>query len=271
MIELKNVTFGYPGSTRDVYEDFSISLLENKIYGLLGKNGMGKSTLLYLICGLLRASSGKIAVDGYDAQLRRPEMLREIMIVPEEFELPKVTLDEYVMINAPFYPRFSKDVLVNCLQNFELPLSLRLDQLSMGQKKKVYMSFALAANTKYLLMDEPTNGLDIPSKSQFRKVVASNMSADRTIIISTHQVHDVEQLLDHVLIVGTDKILFNASTADISDTYVFETRRQGEDMADVIYSEYGVQGTQVIAKRGDKEETPINLEMLFNAVVEGKL
>ena len=93
MIELKNVTFGYPGSTRDVYEDFSISLLENKIYGLLGKNGMGKSTLLYLICGLLRASSGKIAVDGYDAQLRRPEMLREIMIVPEEFELPKVTLD----------------------------------------------------------------------------------------------------------------------------------------------------------------------------------
>lgn len=113
MIELKNVTFGYPGSTRDVYEDFSISLLENKIYGLLGKNGMGKSTLLYLICGLLRASSGKIAVNGYDAQLRRPEMLREIMIVPEEFELPKVTLDEYVMINAPFYPRFSKDVLVN--------------------------------------------------------------------------------------------------------------------------------------------------------------
>ena len=176
MIELKNVTFGYPGSTRDVYEDFSISLLENKIYGLLGKNGMGKSTLLYLICGLLRASSGKIAVNGYDAQLRRPEMLRELMIVPEEFELPKVTLDEYVMINAPFYPRFSKDVLVNCLQNFELPLSLRLDQLSMGQKKKVYMSFALAANTKYLLMDEPTNGLDIPSKSQFRKVVASNMS-----------------------------------------------------------------------------------------------
>lgn len=133
------------------------------------------------------------------------------------------------------------------------------------------MSFALAANTKYLLMDEPTNGLDIPSKSQFRKVVASSMSEDRTIIISTHQVHDVEQLLDHVLIVGTDKILLNASTADIADGYVFETRRQGEDMADVIYSEYGVQGTQVIAKRGDKEETPINLEMLFNAVVGGKL
>ena len=153
MIELKNVTFGYPGTMRDIYEDFSISLSENKIYGLLGKNGMGKSTLLYLICGLLCASSGKITVDGYDAQLRRPEMLREIMIVPEEFELPKVTLDEYVMINAPFYTRFSKDVLVNCLQNFELPLSLRLDQLSMGQKKKVYMSFALAANTKYMLMD----------------------------------------------------------------------------------------------------------------------
>ena len=271
MIEVNNISFRYPGTKHNVFSNFNMSLEANNIYGLLGKNGTGKSTLLYLISGLLRPANGEVKVDGRLATDRLPEMLKDMFIVPEEFNLPAVTLDTYVKINKPFYPNFSQEVLESCLKDFELPQTLKLNELSMGQKKKVYMSFALAANTKYLLMDEPTNGLDIPSKSQFRKVVASNMSEDRTIIISTHQVHDIEQLLDHVLIVGTDKIMFNASTADIADSYVFETRRQGEDMADVIYSEYGVQGTQVIAKRGDKEETPINLEMLFNAVVGGKL
>ena len=268
MIELKNVTFGYPGTMRDIYEDFSISLSENKIYGLLGKNGMGKSTLLYLICGLLRASSGKITVDGYDAQLRRPEMLREIMIVPEEFELPKVTLDEYVMINAPFYPRFSKDVLVNCLQNFELPLSLRLDQLSMGQKKKVYMSFALAANTKYLLMDEPTNGLDIPSKSQFRKVVASNMSADRTIIISTHQVKDLESIIDPIIILDHKGVLLNRSVEEISERLHFSL--SANECKEALYSQQQFNGFLTIKENLNGEETKPDLEALFNCCLSNK-
>lgn len=271
MIEVKGITFHYPGTYRDIYEDFSLSLTDGNIYGLLGKNGTGKSTLLYLFSGLLRPSTGSIFVDGFDTRERHSEMLREVFIVPEEFELPKTTLDDYVLLNSRFYPRFSKDVLVSCLHDFELPLSLRLDSLSMGQKKKVYMSFALAANTRFLLMDEPTNGLDIPSKSQFRKVVASNMGGNRTIVISTHQVHDVEQLLDHILIVGDNRLALNASVADISDRYVFETRRQGDDLSDALYSEYSVQGNAVVAPRGDRNETPVNLELLFNAVSEGKI
>lgn len=271
MIEINDITFRYPGTWRNVYEGFSLALPESKVYGLLGKNGTGKSTLLYLISGLLRPSAGSVRVDGNEASRRLPDMLREVFIVPEEFALPRTTLDEYVMLNSRFYPRFSKDVLVRCLHDFELPLSLRLDSLSMGQKKKVYMAFALAANTRLLLMDEPTNGLDIPSKSQFRKVVASNMTDDRTIIISTHQVHDVEQLLDHILIVGDNRMMLNASTADIAERYVFGTRRQGDDLSDAIYSEYGVMGNAVVAPRGDRDETPLNLELLFNAAVSGCL
>lgn len=269
MIEINNITFRYPGTQNNVYEGFSLTLPESKVYGLLGKNGTGKSTLLYLISGLLRPSAGSVKVDGNEASRRLTDMLREVFIVPEEFALPRTTLDDYVLLNSRFYPRFSKDVLVRCLHDFELPLSLRLDSLSMGQKKKVYMAFALAANTRLLLMDEPTNGLDIPSKSQFRKVVASNMTDDRTIIISTHQVHDVEQLLDHILIVGDNRMMLNASTADIAASYVFGTRRQGDDLSDALYSEYGVTGNAVVAPRGDKAETPINLELLFNAVASG--
>ena len=214
MIEVNNISFKYAGQKDLVFDDFSLRLEANNIYGLLGKNGTGKSTLLYLISGLLRPKKGSVRFDGIETRLRRPETLQEIFIVPEEFDLPTMSLEQYVKINEPFYPRFSREVLEACLKDFELTTDLKLNALSMGQKKKVFMSFALAAGTKLLLMDEPTNGLDIPSKSQFRKVVAQYMSEDRTLIISTHQVHDVESLLDHILILSQQKLLLDAPVAD---------------------------------------------------------
>ena len=212
-----------------------------------------------------------MAFDGVEPHLRRPETLREIFIVPEEFDLPEMSLEKYVKINRPFYPNFSQEVLETCLKDFELSADLKLAALSMGQKKKVFMSFALATGTKLLLMDEPTNGLDIPSKSQFRKVVARNMTDDRTLIISTHQVHDVESLLDHILILSPHKLLLDASVAEITEKYVFEYRSPSE-MGDTIYAEPSLQGNAVVAPRkpGDNE-TQINLELLFNAVTQGKI
>ena len=194
MIQVNNLSFHYQGVKRNVFNDFNMTLKENNIYGLLGKNGTGKSTLLYLVSGLLRQQQGTILIDGVSSCDRRPDVLRDIFIVTEEFFLPNVSLDVYVKMNRPFYPNFSQEVLDRCLQDFELPLSLNLNELPMGQKKKAYMSFALATGTKYLFMDEPTNGLDIPSKSQFRKVIANNMTDERMLIISTHQVHDIESL-----------------------------------------------------------------------------
>ena len=267
MIQIDNISFNYAGSSNKVFSDFSLQLSENNIYGLLGKNGTGKSTLLYLISGLLHAKKGSITYDGIETCKRRPEVLEEMFIVPEEFELPDTTLDEYVRINSPFYPRFSREVLDSCLNDFELPTTLKLNSLSMGQKKKVFMSFALAAGTRLLLMDEPTNGLDIPSKAQFRRVVASHMTEDRMLIISTHQVHDVEQLLDHILILDNSRLLLDASVSDLCEKYSFEYRQPGQPMDDVIYSEPSVQGNAVIAPRhANAPETQLNLELLFDAV-----
>ena len=272
MIDIQNINFKYAGSKEQIFSDFSLQLNENNIYGLLGKNGTGKSTLLYLISGLLHPQGGTVTVDGYASRDRRPEMLEEIFIVPEEFELPAMTLDEYVRINQPFYPRFSREVLRSCLEDFDLPTSLKLQSLSMGQKKKVFMSFALAAGTRLLLMDEPTNGLDIPSKTQFRRAVANNMSDDRTLIISTHQVHDVEALLDHILILTRSRLLLDASVGDICEKYAFEFRSPGSDMSDVVYSEPSMQGNAVISERSEgMNETQLNLELLFNAVSTGKI
>lgn len=271
MIEVKNISFKYAGQKNLVFDDFSLTLEENNIYGLLGKNGMGKSTLLYLIAGLLRPKKGSVCFDGVETKLRKPETLQDIFIVPEEFDLPAMSLNQYVKINEPFYPHFSREVLEACLKDFELSTDIKLNALSMGQKKKVFMAFALATNTKVLLMDEPTNGLDIPSKSQFRKVVAQYMTDDRTLIISTHQVHDVESLLDHILILNQQKLLLDASVADITEKYTFEYRTP-DQMEDALYAEPSLQGNAVIAPRKEgSAETQLNLELLFNAVNEGKI
>jgi len=272
MIDIKDMNFGYAGQRRLIYKSLDLGIGEGSIYGLLGKNGSGKSTLLYLISGLLRPLSGSVVVDGMEARRRMAAMLSEMYIVAEEFKLPEVSLSQYVQITKVFYPRFSQEILNSCLEDFELPLSLKLNELSMGQKKKVYMSIALAANTKYLLMDEPTNGLDIPSKSQFRKVISKNMDEGRTMIVSTHQVHDVESLLDHILIIDNGSVRFNKPVSDICNEYSFEYRMPNENMDDVIYAEPTLQGNAVIARREDGDtETQLNLELLFNAVSMGKI
>ena len=271
MIEISHLSYKYPGQKEPVFTDFSLTLGENKVYGLLGKNGTGKSTLLYLVSGLLRPTAGSVRVDAVDAKDRRVEILRDIFLVPEEFDLPSMTLERYVRLHAPFYPRFSREVLDACLNDFELTTELRLQALSMGQKKKVFVSFALAANTRYLLMDEPTNGLDIPSKSQFRKVIAQNMSDERTVVISTHQVHDVEALLDHILILNQRELLLNASVQDITARYTFSYRTVDDGSA-VIYAEPSLQGHAVMAERREGDaETQQNLELLFNAVTKQRV
>lgn len=208
MIDISNVTFEYRKG-KPVLKDFSLSFPQGGVYGLLGKNGTGKSTLLYLISGLLRPRHGEVRVDGMLSANRQPEMLREIFLVPEEYDLPSVSLKSYTRALKSFYPRFSDDLLRKCIEVFDLEMDMQLGTLSMGQKKKVYMCVALATGTRVLLMDEPTNGLDILSKSQFRKVVVQGMEEDKTVLVSTHQVHDVERLLDHVTIINGNQVLLH--------------------------------------------------------------
>ena len=208
MIDISNITFEYRKG-KPVLKDFSLSFPQGGVYGLLGKNGTGKSTLLYLISGLLRPRHGEVRVDGMLSANRQPEMLREIFLVPEEYDLPSVSLKSYTRALKSFYPRFSDELLRKCIEVFDLEMDMQLGSLSMGQKKKVYMCVALATGTRVLLMDEPTNGLDILSKSQFRKAVVQGMDEDKTVLVSTHQVHDVERLLDHVTIINGNQVLLH--------------------------------------------------------------
>ena len=261
MIIVNDIKFSY--SKHEVFDNLSLTFEEGKIYGLLGLNGAGKSTLLYLMSGLLFPNNGSIKFNGYDMTKRNPKALADLFLVPEEFQLPNLKFEYYVKLNAPFYPNFSRETFERCLKGFGMTADIKLDKLSMGQKKKAFMCFALAANTSLLIMDEPTNGLDIPSKSQFRQVVSSCMNDNRTIIISTHQVRDVENLIDHITIINDKKAVFDHSVADISDKLLFSSSKKDN----AIYTLDIVGGGSVCAKTQDDIETPLNIELLFNAVL----
>ena len=208
MIRIENLTFAYDRHNA-LLENFSLTFESGGIYGLLGKNGTGKSTLLYLMMGLLRPQKGCVQINGISPSDRNPELMSEMFLVPEEYDLPAIRLKEYVKVIKPFYPKFSEKLMEDCLSCFDMNSDVNLAALSMGQKKKVYMCLALASNTSFLFMDEPTNGLDILSKSQCSKAIILAMNPGKTIIIVTHQVHDVEHLLDHVVIIDRNKVLLN--------------------------------------------------------------
>lgn len=267
MIDVNQVSFSYGRRKPKVLDGFSMQLNQGAVYGLLGKNGTGKSTLLYLMAGLLRPQSGKVCYKGVDTMLRRPSTLQDMFLVPEEFALPNVSLKQYVKLNAPFYPNFSDELLRSCLRDFDMNEDIHLSELSMGQKKKAFMCFALATNTSFLMMDEPSNGLDIPSKSQFRKVIASGMSDEKAIIISTHQVRDIDSLLDHVLIMDGSELLLNESVATICKMLYFAEQGMNEPTDEALYVQPSVQGNSVILPNEYGEESKMNLEVLFNAML----
>jgi ABC-2 type transport system ATP-binding protein len=267
MIEVENLSFSYGKRRVRVLEDFSMNLDQGSVYGLLGKNGTGKSTLLYLMAGLLRPQTGTILYKGVDVKKRYLDTLQDMFLVPEEFALPNVSLKQYVKLNAPFYPHFSDELLNACLRDFDMNEDIHLGELSMGQKKKAFMCFALATNTSLLMMDEPTNGLDIPSKSQFRKVIASGMSDEKAVIISTHQVRDIDSLLDHVLIMDGTKLLLNESVSAICEKLYFAEQGMNDPTDGALYVQPSVHGNSVILPNEFGEDSKMNLEVLFNAML----
>nr|WP_295873886.1 ABC transporter ATP-binding protein [uncultured Chitinophaga sp.] len=269
MINIQSLKFSYRPN-RPLFEDLSLRLEAGHIYGLLGKNGAGKSTLLKQIAGLLFPDGGACEVMGYKTANRQPAFLREIFLVPEEFNLPKISIRTYVKANAPFYPRFDEQAFYSYLKEFAIPQDQQLTNMSYGQKKKVIISFALAANTKVLIMDEPTNGLDIPSKSQFRKVMAAAVTDDKCMVISTHQVRDLDNLIDNIVIIDDHKIIFHQDVGTVTDKLSFKLLAQLDDRLPILYADSSLRGHSVIMKNENMEQSKIDMELLFNAILSNR-
>lgn len=264
MIEIKNLSFGYKKG-KLLFNQLDLQLPMGNIYGLLGKNGAGKTTLLKQITGLLFPQQGECLIFGSSVGIRSPKVLEKIFLIPEEFELPAINMSEFAKLHASFYPSFDFDCMNQYLNDFQITENSKLSTLSFGQKKKFLISFGLATKTPFLIMDEPTNGLDIPSKSQFRKIIASSMDENRSIIISTHQVRDLSSLIDTVIILENGRIIFNQNTAVISEKISFLHTNE-LDNKQILYSEDIFAGKAVICKN-EGNETEIDLELLFNGII----
>lgn len=263
MIAFKDVCFSYRRNV-PVLSHLSLQIEPGTVCGLLGRNGVGKSTMLYLTAGLLRPRAGQVLCNGYIPSDRQVNFLNDIFIVPEEFDLPPISLNEYVRINSVFYPKFNMDLMHSILEIFALPADINLGALSLGQKKKAFLSFALACNTSILLLDEPTNGLDITAKRMFRAAITAAMTDDKTIIISTHQVYDVENILDHVVIADNNRILLNRPVIDIQTKLRFGYTQDPEQAKRALFSIPMPGGFNVVEFLDDPDrETEVNLETLF--------
>jgi ABC-2 type transport system ATP-binding protein len=267
MIKINNLNFGYR-KNQLLFKNMSMQLSTGHIYGLLGKNGAGKSTLLKNIAGLVYADSGSMDVMGYDPSKRQPALLAEICFIPEEFYLPSIKIDAYVKANAGFYPNFDHPYFTALLAEFDIPVTQKLIDMSYGQKKKVIIAFGLATQAKLVIMDEPTNGLDIPSKAQFRKIMASALTDDRCIIISTHQVRDLDNLIDTVIMLDENKVALKASVDEITDKLCFKRVKEIDDK--VIYAEPSLAGYNAVVQNFHQEDSKLDLELLFNAVLAEK-
>ncbi|MBR1765418.1 MAG: ATP-binding cassette domain-containing protein [Bacteroidales bacterium] len=267
MIEIRDLDFSYKKSP--VFKNINLSFPEGNIYGLLGENGVGKTTLLKLVCGLLRPNKGTVSLDGFTTHDRCPEMLQRIVFLPDEVSLPDgATPQKFVDELLPFYPTFAQGTFLHLMQEMEVEPDRRFREMSFGQQKKSLIAATLALGTDYVLFDEPTNGLDIPSKAQFRSILSKRADERCTIIISTHQVKDVENLIDPIVILSNSGVLLDASVQRIQQKLFFEYG--GERRDDALYSEMQPGGFLNVVPNTTGEESQLNIEALFNAVLRNK-
>ena len=266
MITINTLDFSYKNAA--VFKNISLNFKRGNVYGLLGENGVGKTTLLKLICGLQHPTAGTCTVDEFVPSERNPYFLQNIFFLPEEVITDDTTPEKFVKKLGVFYPRYDHEYFLNLMNELEVDATKKFDALSYGQKKKALLACALSLRTDYLLLDEPTNGLDIPSKALFRKVILQHCTDETTVIISTHQVKDVENLIDPIVILDHDEVLLNATFEEISSKLYFEYGAERSD--DALYSEMMPGGYINVLPNNFEMESKVNVEALFNAVRNNK-
>lgn len=266
MITINTLDFSYKNVA--VFKNISLNFKRGNVYGLLGENGVGKTTLLKLICGLQHPTAGTCTIDEFVPSERNPYFLQNIFFLPEEVITDDTTPEKFVKKLGVFYPRYDHEYFLNLMNELEVDATKKFDALSYGQKKKALLACALSLRTDYLLLDEPTNGLDIPSKALFRKVILQHCTDKTTVIISTHQVKDVENLIDPIVILDHDEVLLNATFEEISSKLYFEYGAEKSD--DALYSEIMPGGYINVLPNKFEMESKVNVEALFNAVRNNK-
>lgn len=262
MLQLNNVSYSYrKGDT--ALSDVSIGVPPG-LHLLLGENGAGKTTLLHIIAGLRFPTTGECLIDGADTSLRSPATLSRTFMLSDEMTFPASSINEMARRTSGFYPAFSDSILKECLDAFGMSGYEKLQHMSLGNRKKAQLAYALALQTDILLLDEPANGLDISSRQILLELLGRFIQPEQTVIISTHVVWDFMNLIEGVMVINRGCILTAMNTWDITKRLGFVSDRLPIDGA--LYSTQ-LQGLfHAIVKADPENPTDLDFLLLYSAL-----
>ena len=275
MIRLNDLTIGY--GHRILLQHASATIPAGELVALVGRNGTGKSTLLRAIAGLGERLGGEIRLDGHSLETLSPQQLATTVsfVTTERVRIPNLRCEDVVALGRAPYTNWIGRVQEQDKAIVERSLELvgmaafagkTMDRMSDGECQRVMIARALAQDTPIILLDEPTNGLDITSRQALKRIISRSMDDESTLLISTHQAHDFENLLDHLVILGKGEILLNRSLDEISNRLLFA--RTDILPAESIYSEQDLAGHFSILPNEDGEENTPDIELLYKAVLQ---
>jgi len=204
---------------KQVLNDFSMILEEGKVYGLLGKNGEGKTTLIRMIMGIIPSDKGKILYKGKEITFNQPSYKKEVGYIPEEsIFFGWMTIKELMAFNSSFYPKWNAQKARDLLNRFELDEKFRIKNLSRGMKLKLGLIVALAAEPELLILDDPTSGMDVPTRHDFLKgIIREILDEGTTILFSSHLVHELEGIIDHLGILHHGQLILEENFEQVKN------------------------------------------------------
>jgi len=227
MIEVKNVMKKY--GRKQVLKGLSFTAEKGEITCLIGINGVGKTTIMKTIMALTPINSGEILIDG---EKIRKESYEKITFIPDTITmLPQMKICDAFAFMDDFYKNWNPQRAEELLLFFKLDPTERIANLSKGNMAKVNMILGLALNVDYLLMDEPFSGIDIFSREQIAEVFTSHLIEDRGVIITTHEISDIEHLIDRAVLIDNGEVLRDFSVEEVRE-------KQGKSVVDVMREVY---------------------------------
>lgn len=202
-------------------DNINFDVAAGKVVGLIGPNGAGKTTLLKGILGLAPVD-GELSVMGMNPQRERVKLLEQVSFIADTATLPRwIRVKELIEYTEAVHPRFSRASCMKFLENTNIQQKDKVEQLSKGMVTQLHLALIMAIDSQLLVLDEPTLGLDIIYRKQFYENLLNDYyDAQKTIIITTHQVEEIESILTDLVFIGGGKILLDASMETVADTYV---------------------------------------------------
>lgn len=263
LIQLKDAVVRY-GRKKPAALDGITAVIGPGIHLLLGENGAGKTTLLHLIDGLRFPSSGCCLADGTDTRLRRPDITSRVCFLGDDMQFPAKTINEMVRIHAPFYPRFSAEMLAENLGTFALDGSEKLRSLSLGNRRKAMVAYMLSLRAEVILLDEPANGLDIESKIALQQMIARCIDDTQTVIVSTHTIDDLRNLFDGVIVLRHGRLQLASPIDRILRRVSFVTA--AEPAGHAFHCEQRLGRWHCIVPNNGGADTDIDFRLLYTAL-----